>query len=149
MVLLTSVVPGLVFLSGVLVTRTHGWEKIASGAAVLAFAVLGVRIARLGIFAGPDHLVVRDCFRTYQICWPEIARFEMPPRYGTWPKTGLRIHLTDGRLISATLYGRGRFDTGRAAGTVVRELDKLRRQRIADRADQQPPTTAPGRERSG
>jgi len=66
MVLLTSVVPGLVFLSGVLVTRTHGWEKIASGAAVLAFAVLGVRIARLGIFAGPHHLVVRDCFRTYR-----------------------------------------------------------------------------------
>jgi hypothetical protein len=45
------VVPGLVFLSGALVNSTHGWEKIANEAAVLAFTVLGVRTARLGIFA--------------------------------------------------------------------------------------------------
>jgi hypothetical protein len=132
-VLLTSVIPGLVFLSGALVSSTHGWEKIANGAAVLAFAILGVRTARLGIFAGSGQLLVRDYFRTYQIGWPEIARFEMPPRYGTWRNTGIRIHLTDGRLISATLYRRGRLDSGRAARTVVQELERLRRFNIGDR----------------
>lgn len=105
----------------------------------LAFAVLGVGTARLGIFSGPGHLAVRDIVRTCQVCWPEIASFEVPPRYGTWRKAGLRIHLIDGRLISATLYARGGFGAGRAAATAVRELDKLRRQRIADRADQRPP----------
>jgi Bacterial PH domain len=149
-VLLTSVVPGLVFLSGALVNGTHGWEKIANGAAVLAFAILGVRTARLGIFAGPEQLVVRDYFRTYQIGWPEIASFEMPPRYGTWRKTGLRIHLIDGRLISATLYQRGRLDSGRAAHTVAQELDRLCRHNIGDRpVHLQPPATAPGEEQPG
>jgi Bacterial PH domain len=146
-VLLTSVVPGLVFLSGALVNSTHGWEKIGNGAAVLGFAVLGVRTARLGIFAGPERLVVRDYFRTYQIGWPEIASFEMPPRYGTWRKSGLRIHLIDGQLISATLYRRGRLDSGGAARTVVEELDRLCRDNTGDRpAHPQPPTTAFGHE---
>jgi Bacterial PH domain len=141
-VLLTSVVPGLVFLSGALVNSTHGWEKIADGAAVLAFALLGVRTARLGIYAEPEQLVVRDYFRTYQIGWPEIASFELPPRYGTWRKSGLRIHLIDGRLISATLYRRGRLDSGRAGRTVVQELDRLRRHNTGDRpVHPQPPTT--------
>jgi hypothetical protein len=139
MVLFTSVAPGLIFLSGVLVNSTHGWEKIANGAAVLAFAVLGVRTARLGIFAWPERLVVRDFFRTYQIRWPEIASFEMPAPYGTWRKSGLRIHLIDGRVISATLYGRGQLDTGRAVRTVVQELDRLRRQKTGDRAADAPP----------
>jgi hypothetical protein len=149
-VLLTSVIPGLVFLSGALVSSTHGWEKITNGAAVLAFAGLGVRTARLGIFAGPGQLLVRDYFRTYQIGWLEIACFEMPPRYGTWRNTGIRIHLTDGRLISAALYRRGRLDSGSAARTVIQELDRLRRYNTGDRpVHPQPPTTAFGHEQPG
>jgi hypothetical protein len=143
MVFLTGAVPGLVFLSGVLVNSTHSWEKATSGAAVLAFAVVGVCGARLGIFASSGELVVRDYFRTYRIRWPEIAFFEMPPRYGTRRKTGLRIHLTDGRLISATLYGRNVLGSGRAACNVIRELDKLRRQHTGD---QQLPTLSPRQE---
>ena len=128
MVLLTSVAPGLIFLSGVLVSSTHGWEKIANGTAVAAFALLGVRTARLGIFATPEQLVVRDYFRSYHVLWSEIASFEMPS-YGAWRNVGLKIHLTDGRLISATLYGRTPLDSGRVQRTVIQELDRLRRQR--------------------
>jgi hypothetical protein len=144
MVLLTSVGPGLIFLSGVLVSSTHGWEKIANGAAVVAFALLGVRTARLGIFAKPDQLMVRDYFRSYHVLWSEIASFEMPPPYGTWRKVGLKIHLTDGRPISATLYGRTPLDSGRGAHTVIQELDRLRLQRIGDWTAQPPPATGLG-----
>lgn len=144
LVLGTSVLPGLVFLSGVLASSTHGWEKIANGAAVLALTVSGIRTARLGIFAGPDHLVVRDYFRTYRIGWEEISSFEMPPPYPAWRKAGLRIHLSDGRLISATLYTRGQLDTGRAARVAVEKLEQLRQQRIGnDSADQKLPIALP------
>jgi Bacterial PH domain len=135
MVLLTSVLPGLIFLSGVLVNTTHGWEKIANGVVVVAFAALGVRTARLGIVACPEHLVVRDYFRTYRVRWTQIAGFELPPPYGRWRKAGLRIRLLDGQLISATLYARNLFDTGRRpARDIVRELNRLLRQN-SDRTD--------------
>jgi hypothetical protein len=147
MVLLTSVVPGLLFLSGMLVSSTHGWEKIASGAVVAAFALLGIRTARLGIFAEPEQLVVRDYFRSYHVLWSEIASFEMPPPYGTRRKVGLKISLTDGRLISATLYGRTPLDSGRRPRAVIQELDRLRRQRIRDwTVHPQSPATGPGTE---
>lgn len=127
---------------GVVTNTTHGWEKIANGIALLAFAILGIRIARLGIFAGPDELVVRDYFRTYRIAWPDVSAFEMPPPYGTWRKAGLRIRLHDGRLISATLYARGRIDSGTAVRTVMEKLEQFRQQRLRDAgAAQQPSTT--------
>ena len=116
----------LILFGGVVANSTHGWEKIASGAAALAFVILGIRIARLGIFAGPDRLIVRNYFRTYRIAWPDISAFEMPPRYGTLRKAGLRIHLLNDQVISATLYARGRIGSGRAAQTVVEELEQIR-----------------------
>jgi hypothetical protein len=128
LVALGSVLPGFIFFGGVVANSTHGWEKFASGAAMCVFAVLGIRIARLGIFAGPDELVVRDYFRSYRIAWREISAFEMPPQSGTLRKTGPRIRLLDGRLISATLYA----DSGSAAGTVLRELEQLWHQRVPD-----------------
>lgn len=136
MVFLTAVVPGLIFFGGVIADNTHGWEKIASGVALLACVILGIRTARLGIFASSEQLVVRDYFRTYWIRWQDIASIEMPPRFGTWRKDGLRIRLTDGRLVSATLYARGRLDFHHAPRAVVQELDRLRKQFIHDRIDE-------------
>ena len=86
MVLFASVGPNLVFISGVGSSSTHGWEKIANGAAVLVFAALGVRIARMGIFADHTELVVRDYFRTYRVGWEEISAFEEPPGMGNCAK---------------------------------------------------------------
>lgn len=127
-VVLFSATPGLIFLSGLGVSSTHGWEKFANGAALLAFVAFGIRIAKLGIFAGPEQIVVVNYFRTYRIGWAEVVGFEAPPTYGTLRHSGLRIHLTDGRLVSATLYQRGAWDVGTAAGSVVRELERLRQQ---------------------
>ena len=52
-VILASVLPGFISFGGVVSNTAHGWKKIANGIALLAFAILGIRIARLGIFAGP------------------------------------------------------------------------------------------------
>jgi hypothetical protein len=132
----------LVFFSGMVADTTHGWEKVGSGA---AFLVLAIRIASMGIFAGPDQLVVRDYFRTYRIGWQEISGFEQPPPYGTWRKAGLQIRLSDGRVISATLYGRGGVDSGHAASVAAEKLEQLRRQHMGDySADRQLPTPPPG-----
>jgi len=135
----------LIPFSGMMTDTTHGWEKVGSGAAFLVLVVLAIRIANLGIFAGPDQLVVRDYFRTYRIRWEQISGFEKPPPYGTLRKAGLRIHLSDGRVISATLYGRSGADSGHAASVAVEKLEQLRQQHIGDHgADQQLPTPPPG-----
>jgi len=131
-VILASVAPGFVFLSGMVVSSTHGWEKIACGVALLAFVVLGIRIARLGIFALPDELVVRNYFCSYRIQWGDISRFEMPRNYGAVRKAGLRIYLIDGRLISASLYTRGQIDSGRSARAVLGQLQQLRNEKVSD-----------------
>jgi len=141
-VVCASVVPGFICFGGLVASSTHGWEKIASGAALLAFVIFGIRIARLGIFAGPDQLAVRNYFRTYRIAWQDISAFEMPPRHGTLRNAGLRIHLLDNRVISATLYARGGIDSGHAARRVVEELEQLRHQRVENAvATQQRPAT--------
>jgi hypothetical protein len=102
---------------------------------------LAVDMASHGLeFKRRQPLAVRNWFRTYRIAWQDISAFEMPPLYGTLRKAGLRIHLLDSRVISATLYARGIFDSGRAARTVAEELEQLRRQRVPDAVTaRQPP----------
>jgi hypothetical protein len=119
---------GLLPLGG-LTARVPVGYRLASGAAALFFAYLAIRAARAAIIAEADRIVVRDIHRTYQIGWREIASFETPPRYGTWRKAGLRIHLTDGQVISAIAYAQGLLDTGRPEAAAVHELEQLRRQR--------------------
>lgn len=119
----------MIFLAGAGSSTTHGWEKVASAAGLLAFATLGVRIARTGIFAGPEQVIVRNYFRTYRVGWAEITGFD-PPRYRGRRQNGLGICLTDGAMIRATLYARGAADRGTAARTVIQELERLRSQRV-------------------
>jgi hypothetical protein len=40
----------------------------------------------------------------------EVVRFEPPPPYGTYRRTGLRIVLRDSRVLSATAFTKGRLD---------------------------------------
>ena len=128
MLVLACIVPAFVFLGGVV--STQGAEQIVLAGVVLACVLLGVRIVRLGIYAGPDQLVVRDYFRTYRVDWTAIAGFEPPPPYGALRKAGLRIRLADGRLISATLYAPNGLDTGhRATLDVIGQLSRLLEQR--------------------
>jgi hypothetical protein len=137
-------VGSLLPLSALAVDSTHGWEKVAAGAAFLACVTLAVRSWRLAIIARPDQLVVRNFFRTVRISWQDIAAFETPPPYGALWKAGLGIRMKDGRLIAATAFGRNQYETGRVQAAVMRELEELRHQRAGDRApDGQPPQPAP------
>ena len=122
---------GLLLLCN-LATSRHASYKVAGGAAALLFGYIAIRAARAAIFAGADHLVVRDVYRTYRIGWQEIARFEAPPRWGTWRKIGLRIHLRNGQVIAVIAYARGLLDTGRPEEAAVLELEQLRRQRTGN-----------------
>jgi hypothetical protein len=90
LILLTSVVPGVIFLAGVGSPTTHGWEKVASAAGLLAFAILGIRIGMTGIFAGPEQVIVRNYFWSYRVAWAEITGFD-PPRYRGRRQNGLGI----------------------------------------------------------
>lgn len=138
LVLLACVAPGIIFVSGATVPSTHGWEKIACWTVVLALAIVGIRIVRMGIFAGPGELVVRNFFRSYKIDWRDISGFEIAPS-GIWMIFGVKIRLLDGQVVSDTLYG-GRILSGFPARKVIGELEQLRRQRARDAGTaRQPP----------
>jgi hypothetical protein len=128
----------LVFLSGLAAGNADGLQWVLAGVGLSAGVILIVRIARMGVFAEHQWLVVRNLFVSYKIAWSQIARFEMPPPYGTLRKTGLRICLQDDRLISARLYSRGGIDqfadvTGCSSGRVIEELRRLQQERGAAR----------------
>ena len=83
----------------------------------------------LGVFADADRLVVRNYFSTHQIRWPEIARFEYQgsSEAGSWRKSGLKIHLSDGRLISVSVYSPIHFyDSSSAGYQATEKLEALR-----------------------
>jgi hypothetical protein len=133
-VLVTGVIPGLLLLGAL--ASAPGAVKFVPGAGVLACTVLGIRSAMLGIFAGPDHIVVRNFFSTHQIGWEEISGFEMPSYHETPRDVGLRIIFDDRRPISATLYARGDQNLDRPAREAIEQLEQLRQQRIrGDSAD--------------
>lgn len=81
-----------------------GW-RIFWAVAVVALACLAVRCWRVAIIAGPDQLVVRNHFHTVRVSWKDITRFEPPQGFQyVGPKMGLRIHLANGRVISASAF---------------------------------------------
>jgi hypothetical protein len=111
-----------------------GPGRLASGTAAAAACFLMIRAARAGIVAKPGHLVVRNTWWTHKVDWSHIARFEMPPPYGSVRKTGIRIYLRDGRVISAKAFAYMGIDqyvdvTTRPARRAVEELSRLHRER--------------------
>jgi hypothetical protein len=124
---LAMIVIGLVIISGL--GAAADWAKIPCVALFLALVLYGVRTIMLGAFAEADRLVVRNYFSTHQIRWPEIARFEYQgsSQAGSWRKSGLKIHLSDGRLISVSAYSPIHFyDSSSAGRQAVEELEALR-----------------------
>ena len=131
-------VAGLLFAATLLflcfVIAYPGIGRLVSGVAAATTGVLTVRAARAGIVARPRQLVVRNTWWTHKAGWSQIASFEMPPPYGSLRKTGIRIYLHDGRIISAKAYAYIGIDqyvdvTTRPAERVVEELLRLQRER--------------------
>lgn len=116
-----------------------GPGRLASGAAAAAACILMVRAARAGIVAEPGQLVVRNTWWSHKVGWPQIARFEMPPSYGSLRKTGIQIYLRDGRVIPARAFAYMGIDqyvdvTTRPAQRAVEELSRLHAERQGRRA---------------
>jgi len=53
----------------------------------------------------------------------DIVRFEPPPPNGTLRRTGIRIVLTDGRVLSATAFTKGRGDSDSVGVAECAELN--------------------------
>lgn len=54
-----------------------------------------VKVARMGVFADRDGLIIRNVFRTHRIDWSDIAGFERPAPYGRLRDAGLKVVLLD------------------------------------------------------
>src|SRR5215469_6129123 len=124
---LVMIMFGLLFLGGL--RAAADWAKIPCVAISLALGLYGVRTIMLGVFADADRLVVRNYFSTHQIRWPEIERFEYQgsSEAGSWRKSGLKIHLSDGRLISVSAYSPIHFyDSASAGHQALEKLEALR-----------------------
>ncbi|WP_420803218.1 PH domain-containing protein [Streptomyces spiramyceticus] len=83
------------------------------------------RAARLAIVATPDHLVVRNIFRTHTVPWGEIASIAPPKSYGATRKGGIIVSRIDGSSLSATAYVRGPHNRDSFAVSVANNLQQM------------------------
>ncbi|MER5213108.1 PH domain-containing protein [Streptomyces sp. NPDC002838] len=100
-------------------------QRTVCTVAALAGVALSVRVARLAIIVKPDHLLVRNIFRTYKVPWEQITSIDPPKRYGATRKTGIVISRTDGSALSATAYVRGPHNREQFAESVANDLQRI------------------------
>jgi hypothetical protein len=82
---------------------------------VVAWTTYGV--LRTGILIEPGLVTNRRMLRTSRVPAGDIVRFEPPPPYGTIRRTGIRIVLVNGKVLSATAFAKGQLDKD-SVGTV-------------------------------
>ncbi len=61
-------------------------------------------------FAGHGQAPIPGCCWTHRVEWSRVAGFEVPPPYGTLLKSGIRVRLHGGRLLSANACAYGGID---------------------------------------
>lgn len=89
---------------------------------VLLLAWLTIGVFRQGIWTEPDHVRVRNIFRTYRTTWSAISRIEPPPAYRALRNTGIRFILSDGSTINAALFAAGPGNRPTHADKVLHDL---------------------------
>jgi hypothetical protein len=113
----------LVALSGTIASDADAGpgalQQIVCGLSAASLAVLMVRISRLAVVVTPEHVQVRNLFRSYRLRWGDVEEVEEPPLYGAWRRAGLRFHVKGGRIISATAFTRGLIDSRSVGSEVV------------------------------
>jgi Bacterial PH domain len=115
------VLPAFMVLGGIFAAPTVIGQIACGLASTLAVGLI-VRILTLAVILRPAGMTVRNLFRNYTWRWDEIERVEDPPRYGTWLKGGIRIHLRSGQIVSATAYARGGIDSDSLGHEVVEAI---------------------------
>jgi hypothetical protein len=127
----------IVLLAGALDGRGAGWLRIVALVALLGGVAVLWRLARLAICARPGQLVIRNFRTTYRIPWAQIEDIYQqgptPEGYLSNPlqsrRKRLLVRLTDGTVISATLYSSALFVFSDDGRQVIETLNNLRRQR--------------------
>lgn len=101
-------------------------SRVFYGLMGVSSIVLVVLVLRMGLFAGPSQLVVRNLFHRHAIGWDEIESFRPPVPYGAWRGAGLQILLHTGVTVHASLYSRGPFNRATFADDVTEELEAMK-----------------------
>ncbi len=137
-VLLTVGIVPLLLLVAALNPSGFWWARLIAGVVVLGASVVMARIVLVAIVAKPDRLVIRNLRDTHRIPWSQVAEiFETPPpppsAYRDNPlyrrEIDLLVGLTDGSVLSATLYSHRLFhDDHSGRREVIDQLNELRRQ---------------------
>jgi hypothetical protein len=78
---------------------------VVAGAGYLTYGAI-----RCGILVEPGWVTNRRILWARRVTAGDIAGFEPPPPYGTLRRTGIRIALRDGRVLSATAFARWKLD---------------------------------------
>lgn len=95
------VLAGVLFVLGGLIALPVGNTNLGESIAGLALIVVGVMIAgvaRSGLMVDRQGITVRELLRSRQWEWSEVDRVEVRIPF---LRGALRIHLVDGRVISA------------------------------------------------
>jgi hypothetical protein len=136
-VLMAPLIVLALLLVAALNPAVYWWARILFGLLVAAVAAVLGRIMIIAISARPDRLVIRNLRNTHRIPWAAISGiYETPPPppevYRANPlyrrQIDLFVGLTDGSVISATLYDHQLFPddhSGRAEA-----IDRLNRLRL-------------------
>jgi hypothetical protein len=137
-VLLTVGLVPLLLLVAALRPNGFWWARLIAGVVVLAAGIVIARIALVAIVAKPDRLVIRNMRNTHRIPWSQVGDiFETPPPppsvYRDNPlyrrEIDLLVGLTDGSVISATIYSQRLFPEDHSGcREAIDRLNELRRQ---------------------
>lgn len=110
-------------------------SRLFYGLMAVGSIVLVVLVLRMGLFATPSQLVVRNLIHRHAIRWDEIESFRPPVPYGAWRGTGLQILLRTGVTVHASLYSRGPFNRATFADEVIEELEAMKQRYARLHAD--------------
>jgi hypothetical protein len=95
-------------------------------AVVIVLAAVGVTTygaLRSGIVIEPGLVTNRRMLITNRVPAADVVRFDAPPPYGTARRTGIRIVLVTGKVLSATAFSKGLLDKGSVGTAECAELN--------------------------
>jgi hypothetical protein len=152
--LIASCYFGLLLLAGALVPGVLWWVRVLAWLGLAVLVLLNWRIMRLAVVAAPEGLIIRNFRNTHRIPWRGVEQIyqpgPVPPamyRETALPKwkQGLFVRLTEGAVISCTIYNESLYPGGRlrllrearpggdrtyrAAGPVYRRRGRQQRRR--------------------
>jgi hypothetical protein len=98
---------------------------LAAGCVIIGLGVtLAVRIDRIAIVSSPGRITIRGVWASRSGAASEIVRFEPPRAYGALRRTGLRVVLTSGRVLSADAFSKGPLDDDAVGVAEAAELNQ-------------------------